>query len=223
MAVRHLKRYASWVQNVVRQFGPYLLWFVGKLRGAVPSTRGPEWTNLWCTGCTCQGHRRVATFGRDKRWKHLSTKPTSRLIFPIDPSETMRLIGRRCTHSDVFSRAILMVDCFFYRKSFSYWRTNSVLQEKVDNTFSILLVSRSIILKRSYLGGSREVGTPDPIPNSEVKHFSADGTWTLGPGRVGRRQDTVFLIQWWVWYTQTNPQNCRSVRTLRQCFLETYS
>ena len=26
MAVRHLKWYASWVQNVVRQFGPYLQW-----------------------------------------------------------------------------------------------------------------------------------------------------------------------------------------------------
>ena len=25
-AVRQLKRYASWVQNVVRQFGLYLLW-----------------------------------------------------------------------------------------------------------------------------------------------------------------------------------------------------
>ena len=25
-AVRPLKRYESWVQNVVRQFGPYLLW-----------------------------------------------------------------------------------------------------------------------------------------------------------------------------------------------------
>src|SRR4030067_209828 len=25
-AVRRLKRYESWVQNVVRQFGPYLLW-----------------------------------------------------------------------------------------------------------------------------------------------------------------------------------------------------
>ena len=25
-AVRPLKRYASWVQNVVRQFGPYPLW-----------------------------------------------------------------------------------------------------------------------------------------------------------------------------------------------------
>src|ERR671939_1466419 len=28
-AVRRLKRYASWVQNVVRQFGPYLLWARG--------------------------------------------------------------------------------------------------------------------------------------------------------------------------------------------------
>ena len=26
MAVRHLKRYVSWVQNVVRQFGLYLPW-----------------------------------------------------------------------------------------------------------------------------------------------------------------------------------------------------
>src|ERR1700744_5741897 len=26
LAVRKLKWYASWVQNVVRQFGPYLLW-----------------------------------------------------------------------------------------------------------------------------------------------------------------------------------------------------
>ena len=26
MAVRHSKRYASWVQNVVRQFGPYPAW-----------------------------------------------------------------------------------------------------------------------------------------------------------------------------------------------------
>ena len=26
MAVRQLKRYVSWVQNVARQFGHYLLW-----------------------------------------------------------------------------------------------------------------------------------------------------------------------------------------------------
>jgi hypothetical protein len=28
---------------------------VGRLRGAAPSTRGPEWTNLWCTGCHASG------------------------------------------------------------------------------------------------------------------------------------------------------------------------
>ena len=42
MAVRHLKRYASWVQNVVRQFGPYLPWSIGGLKELAPSTRGPE-------------------------------------------------------------------------------------------------------------------------------------------------------------------------------------
>ena len=29
LAVRQLKRYASWVQNVVRQFGPYPSWAQG--------------------------------------------------------------------------------------------------------------------------------------------------------------------------------------------------
>src|SRR3989344_9422117 len=49
LAVRQLKRYASWVQNVVRQFG--LLSVVGarNLRRIFPSTRGPGRTNLWCT------------------------------------------------------------------------------------------------------------------------------------------------------------------------------
>ncbi len=60
-------------------------------------------------------------------------------------------------------------------------------------TFSFSVIS-TFFLKKSCLGGSSEGGTPDSIPNSEVKPFSADGTWTLGPGRVGRRQDTVFLI-----------------------------
>src|SRR5699024_8416187 len=32
-AVRPLKRYASWVQNVVRQFGPYPSWAFGSLKG----------------------------------------------------------------------------------------------------------------------------------------------------------------------------------------------
>jgi hypothetical protein len=28
---------------------------VGDLRGSVPSTRGPGWTHLWCTGCRASG------------------------------------------------------------------------------------------------------------------------------------------------------------------------
>ncbi len=34
LAVRQLKWYASWVQNVVRQFGPYLLWVYENCVGA---------------------------------------------------------------------------------------------------------------------------------------------------------------------------------------------
>ena len=40
-AVRRLKWYASWVQNVVRQFGPLSAVGVGELRGSFISTRGP--------------------------------------------------------------------------------------------------------------------------------------------------------------------------------------
>ena len=40
---------------------------VGNLRGAVPSTRGPEWTYLWCTSYPAKGKCWVATYGRDNR------------------------------------------------------------------------------------------------------------------------------------------------------------
>ena len=41
-AVRPLKRYASWVQNVVRQFGLYPPSSSRNVREVAPSTRGPE-------------------------------------------------------------------------------------------------------------------------------------------------------------------------------------
>ena len=44
LAVRQLKRYASWVQNVVRQFGPYLLWakeICGELSSVREDRDGP--------------------------------------------------------------------------------------------------------------------------------------------------------------------------------------
>jgi len=34
------------------------------------------------------------------------------------------------------------------------------------------------MIKHHCSGGSSEGVTPDPISNSEVKPFSADGTWT---------------------------------------------
>src|SRR5213083_2686338 len=54
-AVRRLKWYASWVQNVVRQFGPLSAVGVCDLRGSFSSTRGPRMTNLWCSGCHVSG------------------------------------------------------------------------------------------------------------------------------------------------------------------------
>ena len=41
---------------------------------------------------------------------------------------------------------------------------------------------------KKFSGGYCEEATPDPIPNSEVKLLSADGTAHLLCGRVGRRR-----------------------------------
>ena len=40
---------------------------VGYLRGSLPSTRGPGWTNLRCSSCHASGNGWVAAFGKDKR------------------------------------------------------------------------------------------------------------------------------------------------------------
>ena len=37
-------------------------------------------------------------------------------------------------------------------------------------------------------GSNGEKVTPVPIPNTEVKLLSADGSWGIPPVRVGRRQ-----------------------------------
>ena len=67
-AVRPLKRHASWVQNVVRQFGPYPVsgMRARDLNGVFLSTRGPGRGNLQCTGYPAKGKRPVAVFQADK-------------------------------------------------------------------------------------------------------------------------------------------------------------
>ena len=54
-AVRRLKRYASWVQTVVRQVGLSPLWAFGELKEALPSTRGSGGTDQWCASCSARG------------------------------------------------------------------------------------------------------------------------------------------------------------------------
>ena len=47
-------------------------------------------------------------------------------------------------------------------------------------------------------GGDSEEVTPVPMPNTEVKFFSADGSWGFPPVRVGRRQACyLYIIAGW--------------------------
>ena len=66
-AVRPLKRYASWVQNVVRQFGPYPLraqetWMEGRPQYERTGMDEPLVCQLYR-----QVHGWLATFGKDNR------------------------------------------------------------------------------------------------------------------------------------------------------------
>ena len=80
------------------------------------------------------------------------------------------MIGRRCTHSNVFSRPVLIA--------------RNLLSSQISSPGAIetdcVYLSQVI-----YCGGYSGVEPPLPIPNREVKRTSADGTAPPG-GRVGR-------------------------------------
>ena len=92
--VHRWKWHASWVQNVVRQFGFYLQ-EVWKLRKSISSMQRPWWIDHWCTNChrpgliakrnaiaiVCLRHRWVATSRIDNCWKNRSKKRFSKHIF----------------------------------------------------------------------------------------------------------------------------------------------
>ena len=61
-------------------------------------------------------------FGRDKRWKHLSAKPRPRLN-TMDSCKTTRLIGSRCTHSNVLSQWVLIHPHSFRSHGDGYFRS----------------------------------------------------------------------------------------------------
>ena len=130
---------------------------------------------------SCQGHRWVAMFGWDNRWKHLSGKPTLRLIFPEGRLKTTSLIGWMCKYCKVFSWPILIDRLAYY-----FLRFNYLIKGKST-------INNKIFLKRLTSGIYREVAIPSSIPNLEVKHFISDNTYPCGIGKVGRCQSLVFL------------------------------
>ncbi len=42
-------------------------------------------------------------------------------------------------------------------------------------------------------GGDSEAATPVPMPNTEVKRFSAESSWGSPPVRIGRCQAVYFF------------------------------
>ena len=73
------------------------------------------------------------------------------------------MIGRRCTHSNVFSRPVLIARDLSFGRYFFGW---------------------SYLSQVTYCGGYSSGVPPLPIPNREVKPVIADGTAPPG-GRVG--------------------------------------
>jgi len=128
--------------------------------------------------------RRVAMFGRDKRWKHLSAKPLPRLD-TMNSWKTTRLIGSRCKARKGFSRGVLICSPLhnlfvkhlnFYLKKLSC--ADSVFQKGV-------FVCRC------------STGTCPTSSHSEQRSESVSAWWYLGlPGesRVCRHTKAPFLF-----------------------------
>ena len=131
----------------------------------------------------CQMHSWVAMFGLDKRWKHLSVKPTPRWDFPllIRALEDYQLIGRACKCRNAFSLPVLMPEDL----TTSYVISLQVLIHDMflweDPSFSSSWYQFSVqswgYKTLNHSGGDYREATPVPIPNTEVKLIGADNTW----------------------------------------------
>ena len=83
------------------------------------------------------------------------------------------MIGRRCTHGNMFSRPVLIA------RTLSF--TGKIKQE---TRFELNCLG--VFLSAKYCGGYSGGEPPLPIPNREVKPAIADGT-AMQCGRVGSR------------------------------------
>ena len=85
----------------------------------------------------------------------------------IRPLEDYKVIGRVCKHSNVLSLPIL-IGRRLVRSLKDYWRWNHTEE------YCAVVSVQSIF---NHSGGNGEGVPPVLIPNTEVKPFSADGTW----------------------------------------------
>ena len=83
-----------------------------------------------------QEHCWVAKLGTDKRWKHISAKPTPRWEF-IDFPKITGLIGSRCKSSNGFSRGVLINHLSF--DILSAWVSKFHKRKYIDTDFTNLV------------------------------------------------------------------------------------
>ena len=68
------------------------------------------------------------------------------------------------------------------------WKLKNLGNTKPSEKLRPLEVVSRNNLRTTTSGGHSREEPPGPIPNPEVKLLSADGSGTIGPVRVGRRQ-----------------------------------
>ena len=118
-----------------------------------------------------QWHSWVAKYGRDKRWRHLSVKPTSRWDFPI-----RKYI--RPLKDDKVDRSGVQAWWHVQRTDTNRSKTWPEAVETWKRRRALLLSSFEWSwkrhLKKRRSGGDSMMDTPVPIPNTEVKHHNGD-------------------------------------------------
>ena len=177
MAVRQLKRYVSWVQNVVRQFGPYLLWAedICEELSLVREDRDgrtdgvPVVTPVASLGSYV---RKRETLKASKR----EAPPKMRLPWgqpPEGPFETRTSIGHRCKRRKVLSQVILIA-----REAFQHASTHPFAnQSKFHFAKSSKLAPASAPSQCSVVALARR---PHLFP-SRTQQLSFSAPMVLGP------------------------------------------
>ena len=96
-----------------------------------------------------QLHRWVAMCGMDKRWKHLSTKPTSRWVFHWGSLKITTSIGYRWKCSNVWSRVVLItrkLPFFFFLREKEVYKIGYESGINRSRTYELVIESIRLVV-----------------------------------------------------------------------------